>query len=149
MAFDTIGNNLIVADAYYGIWSVDLKNGRKTLLVSPKEELEGKVILMSYVFFFIKDQKFYQRMEISYYLIEFGIFFISKNRFAVRQKYLIRLLYRNQVIYFGRILHQIFILKMAFTRSLLIHRAVYSTTIVQLSKIKCLLMNCTLPMVLL
>lgn len=43
MAFDTIGNNLIVADAYYGIWSVDLGNGRKTQLVSPKEELDGKI----------------------------------------------------------------------------------------------------------
>lgn len=45
MAFDTIGNNLIVADAYYGIWSVDLSNGRKTQLVSPKDELDGKVII--------------------------------------------------------------------------------------------------------
>lgn len=43
MSFDTIGNNLIVADAYYGIWSVDLGNGRKTQLVSPSEELDGKV----------------------------------------------------------------------------------------------------------
>lgn len=43
MAFDTISDSLIVADAYYGIWSVDLNNGRKTLIVSPKEELEGKV----------------------------------------------------------------------------------------------------------
>lgn len=43
MAFDTISDSLIVADAYYGIWSVDLSNGRKTLLISPKEELEGKV----------------------------------------------------------------------------------------------------------
>lgn len=43
MAFDTIGNNLIVADAYYGIWSVDLNSGKKTQLVSPNEELDGKV----------------------------------------------------------------------------------------------------------
>lgn len=43
MAFDTRGNNLIVADAYYGIWSVDLGNGKKTLLVSPNEELDGTV----------------------------------------------------------------------------------------------------------
>lgn len=43
MAFDTISDNLIVSDAYYGIWSVDLNNGRKTLLVSPTEELDGKV----------------------------------------------------------------------------------------------------------
>lgn len=43
LAFDTIGNNLIAADAYYGIWSVDLSNGKKTLLVSPTEELDGKI----------------------------------------------------------------------------------------------------------
>lgn len=43
MEFDTIGNNLIVADGYYGIWSVDLANGRKTQLISPDDELDGKV----------------------------------------------------------------------------------------------------------
>lgn len=41
MAFDTLGNNLIVSDAYYGIWLVDLNNGKKTLLISPNEELDG------------------------------------------------------------------------------------------------------------
>ncbi|XP_017144092.1 adipocyte plasma membrane-associated protein [Drosophila miranda] len=43
LAFDTQGNNLIVADAYYGIWQVDLKTNKKTLLVSPAQELDGKV----------------------------------------------------------------------------------------------------------
>lgn len=43
MVFDTQGNNLIVADAYYGIWLVDLNNGKKTLLIAPNEELDGKV----------------------------------------------------------------------------------------------------------
>ncbi|XP_055322327.1 adipocyte plasma membrane-associated protein Hemomucin [Sitodiplosis mosellana] len=43
LAFDTQGDNLIVADAYYGIWSVNLSNGKKTQLVSPTEELDGKV----------------------------------------------------------------------------------------------------------
>lgn len=43
MAFDTIGNNLVVADAYYGIWLVDLKTGKKTNLVSANDELDGKV----------------------------------------------------------------------------------------------------------
>lgn len=43
MEFDTIGNGLIVADAYYGIWSLDLDTGKKTQLVSPTEELDGKV----------------------------------------------------------------------------------------------------------
>lgn len=47
MAFDTLGNNLIVADAYYGIWSVDLGNGKKTQLVTPNEELDGKVCIES------------------------------------------------------------------------------------------------------
>lgn len=44
MAFDTISNSLIVADAYYGIWSVDLTSLKKTQLVSADEILEGKVM---------------------------------------------------------------------------------------------------------
>lgn len=43
MVFDTVGNNLVVADAYYGIWTVDLGTGKKTQLISPEEELDGKV----------------------------------------------------------------------------------------------------------
>lgn len=43
LAFDTQGNNLIVADAYYGIWLVNLSNGKKTQLVTPTEELDGTV----------------------------------------------------------------------------------------------------------
>lgn len=42
LAFDTIGNNLIVSDAYYGIWQVDLVNGKKKLLISLNQEIEGK-----------------------------------------------------------------------------------------------------------
>uniref|UniRef100_A0A2M4BIT6 Putative hemomucin n=1 Tax=Anopheles marajoara TaxID=58244 RepID=A0A2M4BIT6_9DIPT len=43
MAFDTKGSNLIVADAYYGLWSVDLaKGGEKRQLVSPDTVLDGK-----------------------------------------------------------------------------------------------------------
>lgn len=42
LAFDTQGDNLIVADAYYGIWSVDLTNGDKVQLVSRDVVLEGK-----------------------------------------------------------------------------------------------------------
>lgn len=53
MAFDTISDNLIVSDAYYGIWSVDLNNGRKTLLVSPTEELDGKVKYHLFICLFI------------------------------------------------------------------------------------------------
>lgn len=44
MAFDTIGNNLIVADGYYGIWLVDLKTGKKQQLVAPTEELDGEEV---------------------------------------------------------------------------------------------------------
>lgn len=44
LAFDTVGNNLIVADAYYGLWLVDLLSGKKKLLVSPHQQLEGKEI---------------------------------------------------------------------------------------------------------
>ncbi|XP_062565554.1 adipocyte plasma membrane-associated protein Hemomucin isoform X2 [Armigeres subalbatus] len=42
MAFDTQGNNLIVADAYYGIWLVDLSTKDKFQLVSRDTILEGK-----------------------------------------------------------------------------------------------------------
>uniref|UniRef100_A0A182M2X2 Strictosidine synthase conserved region domain-containing protein n=1 Tax=Anopheles culicifacies TaxID=139723 RepID=A0A182M2X2_9DIPT len=42
LAFDTKGSNLIVGDAYYGIWSVDLTTGNKQQLVSPDTVLEGK-----------------------------------------------------------------------------------------------------------
>ncbi|KAH8362784.1 hypothetical protein KR084_000930 [Drosophila pseudotakahashii] len=44
LAFDTQGNNLIIADAYYGLWQVDLASNKKTLLVSPAQELAGKSI---------------------------------------------------------------------------------------------------------
>ncbi|XP_017035488.1 adipocyte plasma membrane-associated protein Hemomucin [Drosophila kikkawai] len=44
LAFDTQGNNLIIADAYYGLWQVDLDTHMKTLLVSPAQELAGKAI---------------------------------------------------------------------------------------------------------
>lgn len=35
-------NTLYVADAYYGIWKVDLKTDKKQLLVSPQVPIEGK-----------------------------------------------------------------------------------------------------------
>lgn len=44
LAFDTQGNNLLIADAYYGLWQVDLGTNKKTLLVSPAQELAGKTI---------------------------------------------------------------------------------------------------------
>lgn len=53
MAFDSLGNNLIVSDAYYGIWLVDLNNGKKSLLISPNEELDGIVRIISMFFFAI------------------------------------------------------------------------------------------------
>lgn len=43
LAFDTQGNNLIVADAYYGIWEVNLANGDKKRLVSRDLVLDGDV----------------------------------------------------------------------------------------------------------
>ncbi|XP_055617159.1 adipocyte plasma membrane-associated protein Hemomucin isoform X2 [Toxorhynchites rutilus septentrionalis] len=41
MAFDTQGFNLIVADAYYGIWLVDIETRDKTQLVSRDVVLDG------------------------------------------------------------------------------------------------------------
>lgn len=43
IAFDTISDDLIVADAYYGIWSVNEKTGDKKQLVSPTIKLDGVV----------------------------------------------------------------------------------------------------------
>lgn len=39
---DEKNNILYVADAYYGIWKVDLNNYKKQLLVSPRVEIEGR-----------------------------------------------------------------------------------------------------------
>jgi len=44
LAFDTQGNNLIIADAHYGIWQVNLETKVKTMLVSPKEILPGQSV---------------------------------------------------------------------------------------------------------
>ncbi|KAH8338282.1 hypothetical protein KR074_002374 [Drosophila pseudoananassae] len=41
LALDTKGNNLIVGDAYYGLWEVNLQTKRRTQLVSPEEILPG------------------------------------------------------------------------------------------------------------
>lgn len=43
IAFDTLGDNLIVSDAYYGIWEVNLSNGKKTNLVPADEILPGEI----------------------------------------------------------------------------------------------------------
>lgn len=43
IAFDTISDDLIVADAYYGIWSVNTKTGDKKQLVKPNVKLDGEV----------------------------------------------------------------------------------------------------------
>jgi len=44
LALDTQGNNLIVADSYYGIWQVDLGTKEKTNLVSTEQILPGKSV---------------------------------------------------------------------------------------------------------
>ena len=44
MAFDTLSiDNLIVADAYYGIWEFNLTSEKKTNLVSPTDVLPGDI----------------------------------------------------------------------------------------------------------
>ncbi|XP_050744588.1 adipocyte plasma membrane-associated protein Hemomucin isoform X2 [Drosophila biarmipes] len=44
LALDTQGNNLIVADSYYGIWQVNLITKEKTRLVSAEQILPGKSV---------------------------------------------------------------------------------------------------------
>lgn len=39
MAFDTQGDNLIVVDAYYGLWEVNLKSNQKKQLVTPEQTI--------------------------------------------------------------------------------------------------------------
>jgi adipocyte plasma membrane-associated protein len=39
LAFDTQGDNLIVADTYYGLWEVDLKTNQKKQLVKPETNI--------------------------------------------------------------------------------------------------------------
>ncbi|XP_055615694.1 adipocyte plasma membrane-associated protein Hemomucin-like [Toxorhynchites rutilus septentrionalis] len=41
MAFDTQGNNLIVAEPYSGIWQIQIKTGAKMLLVSENTIIDG------------------------------------------------------------------------------------------------------------
>lgn len=43
IAFDTQGNNLIVAEAYSGLWQVQIKTGERKQLVSLDEVLDGVV----------------------------------------------------------------------------------------------------------
>ncbi|KAI5631149.1 strictosidine synthase domain-containing protein [Phthorimaea operculella] len=42
LAVDETAGQLYVADAYLGIWKVDLKSGKKQQLVSPLKEIEGR-----------------------------------------------------------------------------------------------------------
>lgn len=42
MVHDADHNRLIVSDAYYGIWEVDLKSGAKKLLISPETIVQGE-----------------------------------------------------------------------------------------------------------
>ncbi|KAH8251836.1 hypothetical protein KR038_009356 [Drosophila bunnanda] len=44
LAFDPPKNNIIIADAYYGLWEVNLDTNHKTMLVSPEQVLPGKKI---------------------------------------------------------------------------------------------------------
>ncbi|KAH8288916.1 hypothetical protein KR054_012046 [Drosophila jambulina] len=44
LAFDLKGNNMIIADAYYGLWQVNLDTNQKTMLVSPEQVLPGKKV---------------------------------------------------------------------------------------------------------
>jgi adipocyte plasma membrane-associated protein len=36
---DTQGDNLIVTDAYYGLWEVNLKTNQKKQLVTPEQNI--------------------------------------------------------------------------------------------------------------
>ncbi|XP_017055779.1 adipocyte plasma membrane-associated protein isoform X2 [Drosophila ficusphila] len=44
LGLDTQGNNLIIADSYYGLWEVSLDTKKKTILVSPDQILPGKKV---------------------------------------------------------------------------------------------------------
>ncbi|XP_020799859.1 adipocyte plasma membrane-associated protein isoform X1 [Drosophila serrata] len=44
LAFVPQKNNMIIADAYYGLWEVNLDTNQKTMLVSPEQVLPGKKV---------------------------------------------------------------------------------------------------------
>lgn len=46
MSFDTITDNLIVADTYYGIYEVNYKTGDKIRLVAPDDIINGAVSII-------------------------------------------------------------------------------------------------------
>lgn len=93
LAFDTIGNNLIVADGYYGLWSVDLVNGDKTLLISPRQTLDGLLKRPAKVFNGVAVDKkgvIYWTDSSSDYGFEDGFFAMLANpsgRFVVIKKF--------------------------------------------------------------
>lgn len=82
MDFDTIGNNLIVADAYYGIWQVDITNGKKKLLISPNQELDGKIKRKAKIFNSVAVDKkgdFYWTDSSSDFTLEDGFYTMMAN----------------------------------------------------------------------
>lgn len=122
MEFDTLGNNLIVADAYYGIWTVDLSTGKKTQLISPTEELDGKVKQI--------------RILICRMAVHHDEFYGLFRRFVDQPKFSTRLLFRNPATFTGRTRRPISYSKTAFSLCSQIHRAVYSNTIARRNKRK-------------
>lgn len=50
MAFDTVGNNLIVMHSLHGVFEVDLKTGEKKQLVFEKDVIGDEVRTSSYPF---------------------------------------------------------------------------------------------------
>lgn len=49
LAMDTQGNNLIVVDAYYGLWEVNLKSSQKKQLVTPDQVIGVKVSTVEFM----------------------------------------------------------------------------------------------------
>lgn len=116
MAFDTIGNNLIVADAYYGIWLVDLKTGKKQQLISPNDELDGKVCLIIGI--------------AGFFFTDFIYIFLNIFSRHDKQPFSIPLLLVKMVTFIGLIHLLILNCTMESIQCLLIHRVDYSVIIV-------------------
>lgn len=82
LAFDTIGNNLIVADAYFGIWEVELTQGKKKQLISPHQVFDGKVQRKAKIFNSVavdKSGDIYWTDSSSDFAIEDGLYTVFAN----------------------------------------------------------------------
>lgn len=88
MSFDTIGDNLIVMNSFYGIFQVDLKTGKTNQLVSEKDVIGDDVRIYfafllsnpSNVCFFLNSSHVHANSSIQWQWREMAIYFSHIHR---------------------------------------------------------------------